>query len=331
MLRASAANIVNRSFRRADRRAAFSLIELLVVIAIIAILIALLMPAVQKVRESSTTLQCKNKLKQMGIALHAYVHDKKAFPPGLVVNPQTNSWCVTTGKTLPPMPDKREYFGWMARILPYLEQKPLYDQIKWDQWPWWQHPLNETSLPIYWCNADPRPDMVINTMDPDMAGTSNYKGDLVALTEYMGVSGIDQLAFNGILYVNSRVTFRMISDGASNTLLVGERPPSVDDVYGWWFAGAGAPPMSIGATDVVLGTNELVNADTSSERDVFRDGSINDPANAHRFHYWSQHRGGSNFLFADGSVHFLAYDVGQTTFNALGTRNGDEILKLVLD
>jgi prepilin-type processing-associated H-X9-DG protein len=102
-------------------------------------------------------------------------------------------------------------------------------------------------------------------------------------------------------------------------------------VYGWWFAGAGQDPMSIGATDVVLGTNELIAADSSQDRDVFRDATINDPANAHRWHFWSQHRGGSNFLFADGSVHFLQYDIGQSIFNSLGTRADGEIINMVFD
>jgi prepilin-type processing-associated H-X9-DG protein len=159
----------------------------------------------------------------------------------------------------------------------------------------------------------------------------NYGGDLVALTEYLGNSGTDQLAQDGVLYPNSRVSFKMITDGASNTLLVGERPPSVDDVYGWWFAGSGCAPMNFGATDVVLGTNELTNGPSLSPRDVFRPGSINDPANAHRFHYWSQHDGGSNFLFTDGSVHFLTYDIGQPIFNALGTRAGGENIPTIFN
>jgi prepilin-type N-terminal cleavage/methylation domain-containing protein/prepilin-type processing-associated H-X9-DG protein len=298
---------------RATRRG-FTLIELLVVIAIIAILMAMLMPAVQKVRESSNNLQCKNKLKQMGVALHGYVSEHKVFPPALVVNSEMqNPSFFQTTYTVPPAPDQKIFFGWMTRILPYLEQKTLYDKVNFTAWPWWQHPLNETMMPIYWCNSDPRPGMVIN-----------YGGDLVALTEYMGVSGTDQLAEDGILFPNSRVSFKMITDGTSNTLLVGERPPSVDDVYGWWFAGSGAAPMNLGATDVVLGTNELTAADSSKARDFFRPGSINDPANTHRFHYWSQHDAGSNFLFADGSVHFIAYDIGQSTFNALGTRSGGE-------
>jgi prepilin-type N-terminal cleavage/methylation domain-containing protein/prepilin-type processing-associated H-X9-DG protein len=349
MLRAFAER---RKDSRMNRRG-FTLVELLVVIAIIAILIALLLPAVQKVRESANALQCKNKLKQMGVALHGYAAEHKIFPPALVIVPnpppgppvQNPDGTFTQPpkdwtQLLQPPPDKYWYFSWETRILPWVEQKDLYDKVKWQSWAWWQHPLNETSLGIYWCNSDPRPDMVINYFDTSIATATDgngkllnptYTGDLVALSEYLGINGTDQLAFNGILYPNSRVSFRMISDGTSNTLLVGERPPSVDDVYGWWFAGSGQPPMSFGATDVVLGTNELIAADSSTNRDVFRPGSINDPANTHRWHFWSQHNGGSNFLFADGSVHFLAYDIGQDTFNSLGTRNGGEIISVVFD
>jgi prepilin-type processing-associated H-X9-DG protein len=75
----------------------------------------------------------------------------------------------------------------------------------------------------------------------------------------------------------------------------------------------------------------LTNPGGGSTRDVYRDGAINDPNNENRWHFWSLHHGGSNFLFADGSVHFLSYDVGQSTFQALGTRNGEEAVKIVLD
>src|ERR1700759_2771931 len=121
---------IDRCFRPLTR-IGFTLVELLVVIAIIAILMALLVPAVQKVRETANTLQCKNKLKQMGIALHAYVADHKAFPPALVVTTAQSSYHC------PRPPDQKIFFGWMSRILPYLEQKPLYDRISWNTWPWW--------------------------------------------------------------------------------------------------------------------------------------------------------------------------------------------------
>jgi prepilin-type N-terminal cleavage/methylation domain-containing protein/prepilin-type processing-associated H-X9-DG protein len=294
-------------------RRGFTLIELLVVIAIIAILIAFLIPAVQRVRESSNRLDCTVKLKNIGLALHNYAGEYGAFPPAHV---QTGG----TSFPRPEPPDDKQYFSWMCRILPYVEQGDLYNQVNWTAWAWWQHPINETELAIYKCTSDYRPSYV-----------AAFGSDEVALTAYMGVSGTDQFAFDGMLYINSRVTWKMITDGSSNTLLVGERPPSTDLVYGWWFAGAGQSPPYYGATDVVLGTNELTNPGGGSARDVYRDGQIDDPGNVNRWHFWSLHHGGSNFLFADGSVHFLSYDVGQPTFQALGTRNGEEAVKIVLD
>jgi prepilin-type N-terminal cleavage/methylation domain-containing protein/prepilin-type processing-associated H-X9-DG protein len=309
--------------RASCRRPAFSLIELLVVIAIIAILMAILMPAVQKVRESANAVQCKHKLKQIGIGLHSYVQDHRVFPPGLVR--------LFPGWPAPSPPDNIEWFSWMTRILPYVEQKDLYDQINFSGPAWYQHPLNEAFIPLFWCDSDPRPNGVISLVDPSAGDVVNDNGNTVALTEYLGASGTDQLAQDGILYVNSRVSFRMITDGTSNTLLVGERSPSYDDYYGWWFAGAGQPPVYFGACDVVLGTNELMAPPATDSRDVYRPGWIYDPPNSHITHFWSMHPGGANFLFADGSVHFLAYDIGQDTFMALGTRAGGEVQRAVPD
>jgi prepilin-type N-terminal cleavage/methylation domain-containing protein/prepilin-type processing-associated H-X9-DG protein len=291
-------------------RRAFTLIELLVVIAVIAVLIALLLPAVQKVRESANRTECTNKLKQIGLALHHYTDQERAFPPAHT-RPTDN---VPLPFNCPPQFDTKYYFAWMARILPYLEQEQLYQQINWDQWAWWQPGLNETVLSIYRCNSDHRAADYI----------AKYDGHLVALAGYMGVSGTNQLAFDGMLYVNSKIAYKQILDGTSNTLLAGERPPSDDFVFGWWFAGSGSEPY-FGATDVVLGTNEITNpGEAAVTHDTYRLGSTVDPANEHRWHFWSLHPHGSNFLFADGTVRFLNYDVGQSTINALATRAGAE-------
>ena len=291
-------------------RLGFTLIELLVVIAIIAILIALLLPAVQKVRESANRTDCVNKMKQIGIALHNYYDQEPHFPAGVMTQAGGNSYGA------PPVYDNKAYFSWMCRILPYMEQNDVYDQINFNAWPWWQHPWNEQPMLMYHCTSDSRGLFV-----------AQYGADPVALTGFMGINGTDQLAYNGVLYVNSKVTFKMITDGTSNTLMVGERPPSDDFVYGWWMAGSGDSPY-FGATDVVLGTNENKTPGGAPTRDVYRDGTTNDPTNQHRWHYWSLHAGGTNFLFADGSVHAIGYDIGQPILNALGTRNGDETLNL---
>lgn len=289
-------------------RRAFTLIELIVVIAIVAILIALLTPAVHRVRERANRLSCCNKLKQMGLGLHQYVDRERAFPPAHSVwSPVANA----------PQPyDSKIYFSWMCRILPYIGEEPLYRKVDFSKSPFFQPPINETILDIFRCSSDMRADQYL----------VKYGNNLVALAGYMGVSGTDQLAYDGILYVNGRVRAKQVGDGLSNTMLVGERPPSKDLWYGWWFAGSGDQPTH-GATDVVLGTNEITNWKSGSftpNRDVYRQGTINDPKNEHRWHFWSEHPGGSNFLFGDGAVRFVAYDVGQPTFNALATRNGGE-------
>lgn len=284
-----------------SRRSAFTLIELLVVMAIIAVLLALLMPAAYQIRSSASRLQCQSSLKQMGLALQMYQHNNRAFPPAHVTNNLSYS--------CPPRPDQLTYFGWMSRILPYLDQENLHRQINFQAWPWWQHPINETILPIFKCPWDQR-----------QAYVAWYGSNLVALSGYMGVNGTDQFAFNGMLHANSRVALRDVTDGASNTLLVGERPPSDDLAYGWWMAGSGDYPY-FGATDVVLGVAEKKTATGVPE--MFRDGTIIDPLDEHRWHFWSLHRGGSNFLFVDGSVRFLSYGA-VSVLPALATYKGGE-------
>jgi prepilin-type N-terminal cleavage/methylation domain-containing protein/prepilin-type processing-associated H-X9-DG protein len=286
---------------RSSCRFAFSLIELLVVIAILAVLMALLAPAVFRARASVTRLHCQNSMKQMGLGLHSYHHNHHRFPPAHVT-PHTHF-------NVPPRPDNLTYFSWMTRILPYIDQEPIHRQINFRAWPWWQHPINETVMPLFKCPWDQRQDYV-----------ALYGTQLVALSGYMGVSGTDQYAFDGILHANAKVALADITDGASNTLLVGERPPSNNLYYGWWMAGSGDYPY-FGATDVVLGLADRPTLAAAPER--FRDGTVNDPLDEHRWHFWSLHPGGSNFLFADGSVRFLTYD-GAGMMPALATYKGSE-------
>ena len=115
------------------RRCAFTLIEVLVVLGIVAVLLALLVPAVQMVRESAQRTQCISNLKQIGLALHGYHDANRHFPPALCV--------VSSLYNCPPAPDNSQYFSWMTRILPYLEREAISAQINWHAWPWWQPPL----------------------------------------------------------------------------------------------------------------------------------------------------------------------------------------------
>jgi prepilin-type processing-associated H-X9-DG protein len=334
------------------------LIELLVVIAIIAILIGLLVPAVQQVREAANRAECENNLRQIGLALHNYHSTFKAFPPGHCIG---QTWYTAQPRPAPPggvytapapagatvgYPIMGPFFSWILRITPYFEEGNIYNQANFKQWPWYQYQKGQPALPqntlngispsILVCPSDTR--SVLQTFD---GGASANTTPMVALTGYKGVNGICELqsgyynngAFvtdpvhgqNGIFHVNSYVTTNMIRDGTSSTLMVGELPPSTDLYYGWWFAGSGDLPY-FGTTDVMLGTNEF--NPVIGKRDSFRPGQLVDPNLEHRWHYWSLHPGGGHFLMADGSVQFITYSTTQIVMNALATRAGGEAVTL---
>jgi prepilin-type N-terminal cleavage/methylation domain-containing protein/prepilin-type processing-associated H-X9-DG protein len=296
-------------------RRAFTLIELLVVIAIIAVLIALAIPAVQKVRSAAVRVQCLNNMKQIGVALHNYYDTYDHFPPGL------ETWTA----------DNYCYLGWMARILPFVEQDPLGKTIDPEyarsKNPWGNftepgfggvppHVGLGTEMEMYKCAMDTR-SLVAS---PVLFDSDNY--GTVAFTSYLGVSGTSSGADDGILYAFSKVRLRDILDGSSNTLLVGERPPSADLIFGWWYAGAGYDALGTG--DVILGARETDYAVTFTcpgDNVGLQPGDIwND---CDQTHFWSLHTGGANFLFGDGSVRFLGYDANPI-LPALATRAGDE-------
>jgi len=292
------------------RRSGFSLIELLVVIAIIAVLAGLLLASVQKVRDAANRVKCQNNLKQIGLALHIYHDSFGTLPPAFShYDPQFT----------PPQPqDKFWYISWMARLLPYIEQGNLAGEVQWEQWPWWQGQTNGIVMPIYRCPTDSRQSQPA----PFGGGVS------VALTGYLGVSGTNMNTRDGVLFPNSQVTFTQITDGLSNTLMVGERPPSKDLYFGWWFAGAGQDPAYSGSCDVILGTQEIKTTGIGEEGGCgsgpysFGPGKVSDACSM--FHFWSLHQGGANFLYCDGSVHFIRYTCNPTLLVRMGTANGGE-------
>jgi prepilin-type processing-associated H-X9-DG protein len=196
--------------------------------------------------------------------------------------------------------------SWLTRLLPLVEQDGLwqealaaYDKDKWFKSP--PHlPILGHVVPLFSCPADSR------TLDPWTLKQST----VVAFTGYQGLEGTDQFQRDGILFLDSQVRFADIRDGASNTLMIGERPPSADYVLGWWYAGWGQ--NKDGSAEYVLGVNEMnTYAGTQgvcpSGPYSFAPGSISDICDT--FHFWSLHSGGANFAFADGSVHFLTYSV----------------------
>jgi prepilin-type N-terminal cleavage/methylation domain-containing protein/prepilin-type processing-associated H-X9-DG protein len=284
-----------------SRRRGFTLIELLVVIAIIAILIGLLVPAVQKVRESASRLTCANNLKQLGLALHNF-HDSNQHLP------------LPRG-THTPTPLFTEFRGWMCEILPFIEQDNLARQMYTNPWFTGFFASFNTPVKTYLCPSDSRNLLAIP------AGNG-------ALTSYLGVTGSDNDAIlqvngptNGIFDVSSRgIRLTDITDGTSSTLMVGERPPTADLFEGWW----GASDY-----DTLLSTRQLYGdlfgAGGCVLPGLFGPGSVRGPCNGDGNHFWSFHSNGANWLLGDGSARFLPYSASAQTI-PLGSRNGGEVV-----
>ncbi len=286
---------------------AFTLLELVVVIGIIGLLLALTLPAVQHMRAAAARASCGNNLKQLGLALHAYHDTAHVLPPGMSNQP--------TGEQYPCM-------SWHARLLPYVEQQNLWDvtvQAYAQDWNFAHDPPHvgfATVVRVFACPADGR-----------TAQLGAFAGLPVAFTDYLGVEGINSVRKDGVLFLNSSIRFADITDGTSNTLAVGERPPSADGYFGWWYGGVGQG--GDGSADMVLGVREKCYSyrarDCPKGPYAFGPGRADNMCDT--FHFWSHHAGGANFLFVDGAVHFLPYSA-QPIMRALATRAGGEAVSL---
>jgi prepilin-type N-terminal cleavage/methylation domain-containing protein len=289
-------------------RRAFTLIELLVVIAIIGILISLLLPAIQRVREAANNLKCRSNLRQIGVALHSYHNDVGSFPPGYI-----------DGNTDPDSDATHDVgpgWGWASYLLPYIEQDSTYHQIDLAQTVGTQ-PVSQKVVQLFVCPSD--------TLLPTFQVYNTNA--IVAQGNYLGCNGTLETSSNpgnntGLFLRNSHYRIEDVTDGLSNTIFVGER--SSNHSFTTW---TGAVPgglvpalMAPGpAPNDPVGQAETAQALVVSHGNRYHLPSADLPIwDADTF--YSRHPGpGANFLIGDGSVHFLTNSIDGITYESLCT------------
>jgi prepilin-type N-terminal cleavage/methylation domain-containing protein/prepilin-type processing-associated H-X9-DG protein len=322
-------------------RRGFTLIELLVVIAIIGVLIGLLLPAVQKVREAAARMSCTNNLKQIGLALHSYHDTLKTFPPGYVDG--------NTDPNSTPDNDVGPGWGWAAFLLPYLEQQNVYNQINFSQaiGTGSNTAISQLPLKVYQCPSDAYlqnftvwPTSIV-VAHSSYVGCNGWEecfngagGNPQPGPGADGLSGLYGPAGRGLFYRNSSTRIAEVTDGLSNTIFVGER--SGDHAPATWTGAvpggrcpawmATQPPAPYSpppspAYDNADFDEALCLAHGNATHLPSADFPIFDPDT-----FYSMHTGrGANFLFGDGSVHFLTSGINPNTYQALSTIGGGEV------
>lgn len=314
----------------------FTLIELLVVIAIIAILIALLLPAVQQAREAARRTECKNKLKQWGLALHNYHDTYRVFPPG-AMGLNTSSTAGEYNTTNP-----RNNFPWIVHVLPFIDQAPLYNTFNFNLFynDTTGTPTNQSrrdeQFPLLHCpsarTADRKPSTASEGWTTHYYGVAGAKGPLPApltgnypmrsqTSNFSSDHGGE--ARGGILYRQSSVSMRDILDGTSNTFMVGEissrNPAGWSNSYRAWIQGA-----SNG--DHGFASYACKNVRSPISNSGYSGGNANRLFNDVRFS--SNHTGGAQFVMADGAVKFVSENIDFNTYQAVASK--DEGLTLQL-
>jgi prepilin-type N-terminal cleavage/methylation domain-containing protein len=308
--------------RHETSRRGFTLVELLVVIAIIGVLVGLLLPAVQSAREAARRMQCSNNLKQIGLAMHMYIDSHQKFPPG--------AWNeANTGNRL----------GWTVFVLPFMEQTALYNSFN------FSHPNYNgvnlvpaaTPVKMYLCPSN-RLKFNMNGVNP--GNGENPPNGLAYTTHYYGIMGPKGInpfiaggttnfphvttptghggfSTSGVLYRNSSTKLGELTDGTSNTMIVGEISWEEANCYRSW--GRGASGNTIGScknAEFGIGVKPYIATNAQPATPNFNSVS-----------FGSQHTGGAQFAVGDGSVRFVSQSIDMATYWGSLTRNGGEVLQ----
>ena len=296
-----------------NRRNAFTLIELLVVIAIIAILIGLLLPAVQKVRESAARAKCKNNLKQIGLALHNYHDQNNGFPPGYQTDVAADNSDLGPG------------WGWATFLLDQLEQGNLKQRITFNlpiPDPA-NDPYRATIVPVFVCPSE-RSTGTFSVIDTNGNALCNIaRGSYTAMNGVLGVSS-DAFDNNGAFIRNRSFKIAEINDGLSNTLFVGERCTSMSSSTWTGAVTNGVVP----AQRYQDPSDQLANAEAAPALVLShgsRDHLPNNPLVFDADATSSFHTSGVNFLLGDGSVRSINNSINGIVYEALLTRAGGEV------
>ncbi len=332
---------------RASVRSGFTLIELLVVIAIIAVLIALLLPAVQAAREAARRSQCVNNLKQIGLGLHNYESSNGSFPIGVET--------FEAGVTFPNCGSTRRH-GFFALILGQIEQQNVYNSIN------FMFAAGTNSGPVpgviqstalltrissYICPSDfPQSPYTSSDSQPNQNpwGQASYAGSMGTMNSFQFYTpSCGPASPDGAFANNTSYRIADITDGTSNTIFAGENSkfkndPQLDHAFNTWTQGGNYVSRALPSAarlQVLLLTAPKINGSLQATMPArvngtdFRDTILTTTGNPAfialgQYGFRSQHPGGANFLFGDGSVKFLKEAINLTVYLSLGTRgNGD--------
>ncbi len=273
----------------------FTLVELLVVIAIIGVLVGLLLPAVQAAREAARRSSCTNNLAQLGLAMHHHEFSVEYLPSG-VINPDGPIRSEPSGK----------HISWTIQIMPFLEQRNLYDHFDFDKsaYSTENSEVRMATVPTLLCPSNP---------GIHFGSASSIDGKEVAECHYAGSHHDSEAPIDkdntGVLFLNSKIKYSEITDGSSQTFLIGEMVPH-DGHLGW-----------------VSGTRSTLRNVGTFEQSSYRDRAqfaANGPLDVGGF--GSYHAGGANFVLADGSVRFFTHSVEEKLMQQLANRADGEIL-----